>query len=307
MNYLFVVILFLFMSCSKQGPTVRIGMNEWAGYELIFAAKVKGLYKKHGLNVEILEFSSLNDVKTAYERGQVDIMCSTLIELLKSYEDTGIRSKVLMPTDFSNGPDVIIGNKLSKLSDLKGKRIGVEKGTLGMYMLARALQISNLEMKDISIVPLDQTTMIEGIQNNTIDVAITYPPISINLLKRVEDAKVLFSSKEIPYEVIDVLVIKEDFLKKSPDVPKKIKKVWDEALGMLKTHKNEMVSIMAKREKITNEELIEIMDGLVFLPSSEQKKLYGSDKKMEKTIDTTIEVLLETKDLSKKIKAEIFL
>ncbi len=309
MNKIILVFItsLLFYACSKSEPVIRIGMNQWPGYEPIYAAKIKGLYKKHGLNVEILEFGSLNDVKTAYVRGQIDIMCSTLIELIKSYDESGIASKVLMPTDFSNGPDVIIAKEVTKIKDLKGKRIGVEKGTLGMYMLARSLQKANMSFSDVEIVPLDQSSMVEGFIHGKIDASITYPPTSVNILKKVSDAKIVFSSRDIPYEVIDVLVVKSSFLNNNKNLALKINKVWSDALNLLKTNKAEMISIMAKREKISSAEFIEIMDGLVYLTKEDQKKLYEKDHKLKKALETTIRVLYESKDLSKLIDAETFL
>lgn len=309
LKFLIPLALLLIIGCgNKDTESIRIGINQWPGYEPIYAAKVKGLFKKNGLNVEILEYFSLNDVKLAYEKGQVDIMCSTLIEMIKAYDDSGISAKVLIPTDFSNGPDVIISrNNINSTEKLKGKRIGVEKGTLGIYMLFRALEKANLRLNDIEIYPVDQTNMAQAFLENKIDVAVTYPPFSVNILKQIKGSKEVFNSGDIPYEIIDVLVVKNELLNKTPKLKEKVNKVWNESLNLLKTNEKEMIEIMANREGISPKEFKEIMDGLVYLDYEKQKELYQEDNKLTKVISKTIEVLFQSKEIKTKMNASIFL
>ena len=305
--FLVIIVSALFLFFQSTPEKIRIGLNQWPGYEPVYAAKVKGLYKKAGLNVEVFEYGSLNDVKTAYERGHIDVMCSTLIEMIKTYGDAGINSKVLFATDFSNGPDVLIANDMPKSGELSGKRIGVELGTLGVYMIHRALEINNLQLSDITIVPLDQTDMLNALQTNIIDVAVTYPPISASILKTVSNSKVIFSSKDIPYEVIDVLVAKDSVLLDHPDLKKDLLGVWDEALELLVTDRETMVKIMAEREKVSPAEFEDFMIGMVYLNLEEQSKLFGPDKLLRKAIESTINILYVDGELKTKISPDLFI
>jgi NitT/TauT family transport system substrate-binding protein len=227
-----ILILFTFFSCQKEQQTIRIGLNQWPGYEPLYAAKVLGLYEKHGLDVEIVEYISLNDVKSGYEKGQIDLMCSTIIEMLKVHDDRQIQSKFLMALDFSNGTDVVLGKNINSLEEIKGKKIGVETGTLGMYILGRALQKSGIKLNEITIVPMDQTQMGHAIEDGNIDLAISYPPTSVNIMKNTDNVKVVFSSADIPNEVIDTLSGREDIIRDNPELLKKISLVWDEALDI---------------------------------------------------------------------------
>jgi len=62
----------------EQAEPLRIGFNPWPGYEFIYLAKVKGFYEANDIDVKLVELNALGDVRRAFERGQIDIMASTM-------------------------------------------------------------------------------------------------------------------------------------------------------------------------------------------------------------------------------------
>lgn len=288
--------------CRQNSPLIKIGINPWPGYEPLAAAKTLGLYKKHGLNVQIYEYTSLSDVKTAFEQGHIDIICSTIIEMLAAHDKTGKKLYPLIVSDYSNGPDVIIGKNLKNVKELKGKRIGLEIGSLGIFMLGRALQKNNLSLNDVKLIPLDQSQLEKAFKEDTIDAAVSYPPVSIKLVTKNSEIKTVFSSAEIPYEVIDIISVSEQFLKKNPSIKEKILDVWDEVLSMIKNEPNKVIPIMAKREGLSVEEFKEGMEGLVFLNKKNQILMFDKDQKLKKAIESAAKFLSELKIIKKNYK-----
>ena len=65
-------------------------------------------------------------------------------------------------------------------------------------------------------------------------------------LERESEAKVLFSSKEIPGLVPDQLVFQESVVKERADEIQKIVATWFDVVDFIKTHEDEAVAIMAK-------------------------------------------------------------
>lgn len=296
-SFLFLTIIL--SSCiGSKNKTIKIGINPWPGYELVYTAKHFELYKKHGLDVEIIEFGSLSDVKTAYQNGQIDIMCSTLIEVVTSYADAGIESSVILATDYSNGPDVII----AKEKGLKGKRIAVETGSLGVFMLGMALEKEGVSLDEVNIVPSDQSSLSELFKAKKIDGAVTYPPFSFNLKKEHSELIEVFSSADIPFKVIDVLSAKKQFLKENPEIKKKIIRVWDDVLAQYKKDPEKYIPIMAKREKLKASEFKEFLEGLIFLDSRDQEKI-----DYKNAFNVTIKTLFKAGDIKKLPPVEVFL
>ncbi len=292
----FLIISLFLNACIQTSKPIKIGINPWPGYELLVTAKYFNKYKKHNLNVEIIEYGSLSDVKTAFINGQIDIMASTLIEVVTArlYEDTPI--EVLFATDYSNGPDII----LSKTKNLKGKRVGCELDSLGVYILGRALEKEGLSLKDIELIPADQSSLLELFSKNKIDAGITYPPFSIKLKKTFKELETIFDSSDIPYQVVDVVSIRKDVLKKHPRIKQKMLAVWEEILDDFRKKPESIIPIMAKREKIPVEEFKDSLEGIVFLEAKDQKNVPF------KTIYETInKVLMEIGQIKKKAKFDI--
>ena len=55
-----------------QEAKVAIGISGWTGFAPLTLAKEAGLFKKHGLDVELIEFSSGTDLIKAIVGGQLD-------------------------------------------------------------------------------------------------------------------------------------------------------------------------------------------------------------------------------------------
>ncbi|MBI1854182.1 MAG: ABC transporter substrate-binding protein, partial [Planctomycetes bacterium] len=186
---------------------LRLGINSWPGYEVMYLAQEKGLFAAEGVNVRLVEYSSLGDTRRAFERGSVDGMLCTTVELLQARERSTRRPVAILMTDFSNGSDVILAREaVSSVADLRGKRVGVEVAALGPFLLSRALERAGLELADVSLVPMDQTDMPRAITEGRVDAVVAYPPASTETL-RGGAIRTLFTSAEIPAEVVDVVVL----------------------------------------------------------------------------------------------------
>ena len=82
-NLLFLLSLILiFPACRKENPPIRIGSTLWPGYDFLYLAKEKGFFEEEGVNVQLFDFVSLSDSRRAFERGQIDVLTGTIVEML---------------------------------------------------------------------------------------------------------------------------------------------------------------------------------------------------------------------------------
>jgi len=100
-----------------DGKPARLAINPWPGYELLYLAEQKGFFKEEGLNVVLKQFSSLEDVRNAFENGTVDGICSTLVEMIQAKANKGKLAQVALVADFSSGADEI--QALREVADVK--------------------------------------------------------------------------------------------------------------------------------------------------------------------------------------------
>ncbi len=131
-----LLIFSLFLGCTKssdKNKIVRIGISLWPPYEYLYLAHEKKIFKKLGLNIKIVEFSSISDMRKAFERGQLDIIGSTLTEFVMAHEKSTIDPRIFFIVDKSHGADVIISSlKIKNIKELKNKKVAVETGSMGV-------------------------------------------------------------------------------------------------------------------------------------------------------------------------------
>jgi NitT/TauT family transport system substrate-binding protein len=278
---------------------LRIGKNPWPTYEFFSLAQEKGFFKDAGLDVRFIEFNSLSDARRAFERGQLDVFCTTIIEVLQARAFSKRSPQIVKVIDYSLGADVILSQKNLKTAEtLRGARFGVELASLGVYVLTRGLQSLGLTLKDIHAINMDQLSMEEAFHAGKIDAMVSYPPTSVRLL-RDNTVNTIFSTAQIPGEVIDVIAVdKEIHQQRSNDI-RVLLQSFDRAVSYAQDHPEESYTIMAKQEGITSEEFAKaIKDGIVLVSAAEQKDYLGPNGKLAAIIDSSDRILRETNQIS---------
>lgn len=291
---LFFCIIFT-LSCSEQDkPSVTIAINPWPGYEFLYLAEKKHYFKKVGANVKLIQLGSLSDAQRAYINGSADGLTSTLIESIQAQILSGKPLKIVMIPDYSNGGDVIISRTaLHRITDLKGHKVGCEVSSLGIFMLQRALAKSGLTLDDVEVVNVEQSDGLQALQDAAIDAFVSYPPVSVEVLKN-QEFHVIFSSADIPKEVIDVLSISEQSLRENPGLIKKIYRAWDMALDYYKSNPEQAAAIMAKRENILPAEFRAILDEeIVVMNSHDQIQILSEKNELARSMKDVCNTLIK--------------
>lgn len=286
-------LLLLFAGCTGEPkPPLRVGINAWPGYEFLFLAQEKGFYRDDGVDVRILEFNSLSDARRAYERGQIDAFGTTVIEVLQAREFSKRSPQVVQIVDSSDGADMVITKPgITNAAGLRGKRVGVELGSLGVYILARCLEKHGLKLSDVTTISSDQMSMEKEFLEGTIDAIVTYPPTTIKLLKTPE-AHSFFTTAEIPGEVVDVIAVEEEVVRqRGADVAKLIR-AFHRAVDYSKQNPADAYKIMADREGLTPGDFAAaLQDGIRLIPPSRQAEYFGASGTLARIIETSDRVL----------------
>lgn len=296
----------LLVACSQpESLPIRIGMVNWPGYEYLYLAQEKGFFRDQGLNIRLVDMAALADSRRAFERGQIDGIACTTLEVLQIYENSRRSPKIVSVIDASEGADVVLAQPdIKHLAELRHKRIGVELGTIGVYTLARALEKAALKITDVELVSASQQSMGEMFQRRTIDAITTFPPTSVALTSA-DKAVQLFSSAEIPGEIIDVLAFDAGFLQKNSAAVTKILHAFQQALDYAAAHPDDANSIMGRHENISAEEFKAGLDsGIRLLHRRDQAAYLGSSNQLLRILKTTDQVMRETQQLKGASHAE---
>jgi len=294
-----VVALTVIVGCSAApAPTLRVGLNPWPGYEFLFLAQEKGFYRDEGVSVRLIEFNSLTDARRAYERGQLDAMGTTVIEVLQARDQSSRSPQIVQVVDYSDGADVILAQpEIKNGASLYGKRVGVELASLGVYVLARALAIHGLKLADVKTISMDQSSMEEAFQKSELDAVVTYPPASIKLL-RDDRSNTIFSTAEISGEVIDVIAVEENINTVRRDDVAKLLRAFQRAVAYTAQNPADAHAIMAAREGISADEFRSALnDGIKVLSAADQAAFFKPGGKLAGVVDASDRILRETGQL----------
>lgn len=236
----------LLPGCGQPQQPLRIGIDEWPVYRLMKLAEHKGFFHEEGADVRLLEFGSVADTRRAYEAHRIDGMGTTAVEVLLTRDQAGRNTRIVRVVDFSDGADMIVAGKgVRSMRDLRGKRIGVELGSLGIYVLARALELEGMSMEDVTPVSTSQSSIVGEMTQGAIDAAVTFPPTATHLL---QDARFhpVFTSAQIPGEVVDVIGISGFVMRERPAQTAGFLRGLDRAFDYFKAHPEEASRIMAE-------------------------------------------------------------
>lgn len=274
----------------KTEPPVRVGIHLWPGYDTLIVARDQGYLDNSG--VQLIETPSATESIRAFQNESIDGAFLTLDEVLRLAE-RGHDPIIILITDFSHGADGLIAQpNIKSLENLKGKTVGVESNALGAYVLARALSKAGLKSSDVTPVPMHIIETEKAFLDKRVDAVVTYEPH----LTRIKNAggNLLFDSTEIPDEITDVLVVRKRVIQQSPKALQRLVNSHFNVRSQLLDGTESVVSMIAEREKVSVQELNDLLAGLS-LPSQQDNQaiLSSSDTRVTRTVSKLAAVMKE--------------
>lgn len=249
---LLIVSAFLWLYNNQKPTRVVIGINTWTGYDPLILADEMDFFEKNNVQVTVQQFASTGEELKAFKEGRIEAAGLTLDEAF-SLIGAGYSGKIVLVIDFSQGGDMIIGQPdIHSISDLKAKRVGYEGTVVGEFLLQRALQFNHIKNSEVQLINIPAENWVESFNNKDVDALVCFNPVSTILMKE-EGGNLLFSSKNIPFEIIDVLLFSESFFEKNKTTVKKIVQVWFDAVDYIDRELEDAARLIAKRKGISPE------------------------------------------------------
>jgi NitT/TauT family transport system substrate-binding protein len=267
----------LLAACSRDvEKPLRVGSNQWIGYEPVYLAREMGYLE--GTDIHLIELRSATQVMGSLRMGNLEVAMLTLDEALTVMQDN-VPLSVIAIMDISNGADVMLARPGMSLETLRGKRIGVENTALGAVVLEGALAKAGLSIEDIQIVPCRADDHEAMYLKGRVDAVVTFEPVRTRLLKM--GARQIFDSSDIPNQIIDVMVVRTDIEDRHRQQLRKLIESYFRALDYLEKYPQEAIRKMAPRMKISEEELQQAYKG-VELPTLAMTRSWLDSERLKK-------------------------
>ena len=239
---------------------LRVAFNTWIGYSSFYIAEEKGIFAKHGVDVDTRIIDSLAEKNAAIIRGEIDAMGGTMDSAVISAA-SGAGGKIVHLFDRSHGADgIIVADTITRVTDLKESRIAVEEGFVGHYFLLYVLQQHNIDAGDVSILPMTTDQAGAAFVAGQVDAAVTWEPY-LSTAKQRADARLLVSTTDYPI-ILDVLYVSESALAGRRDAVTRLVVALKEANEYWISHMSESNEIVARRWQMDLEEVEAIMSGV---------------------------------------------
>lgn len=214
----------------KVAWSIYVGWMPWdyAGESGI----LKKWADKYDIEIELIRMDYVPSIE-AYVAKQVDACVMTNMECLDMPAASGIDSTAIIVGDYSNGNDAILTRNNIGIGQLKGKNISLVELSVSHYLLARCLEKNGMSERDVRIVNTSDSDI--GpifLSNNSQEVVVTWNPIVMEI-EQAPGVQKIFTSADIPGEIVDMMVARTDVLKKHPELGKALTGAWYEVMSIM--------------------------------------------------------------------------
>jgi NitT/TauT family transport system substrate-binding protein len=154
--------------------------------------------------------------------------------------------------------------------DLKGKKIGVTRGTTSDFFTEAFLSVHDIGRKQVTIVDLNPDEMAAALALGKIDAASTWNPVLAKLQRNLQNNGLTFYGEEIFTETFCV-VAGQKFVKQRPEAVKKFLRALIKAETFVKEHpeaSRRFVAEFIKADKVLLDMTWDIFDFRVLLDQS---------------------------------------
>ncbi|MBF0118284.1 MAG: ABC transporter substrate-binding protein [Desulfobacterales bacterium] len=270
------IINTIFINNIYGEPILKIGYSDWPGWIAWEIGIQKNWFKEENVEASFFWYSAYAESLDAFASGKVDAVCMTNCDALVLGAN-GKHSKGILINDFSNGNDMIIAKPgITKIIDLKNKKIGLEIGLLEHLLVLSALEKNEMKESDVIIVniPTDKTPL--ALESGKVDAIAAWQPSAGEALKNVPASKPIFTSADTKGLIYDLLFVSDESLKIHSEKWKKVVKVWFKIVDYIKNpaNKDEILKILSQRANMTPQEYDTILKGIFIMDIPANKRAY---------------------------------
>lgn len=305
----------LFVGCSGKSSESKTSTSDSSAEPIKFAVyplpspyfeyamESLELFTKNNANVELVEFAQYSDVIQALDSGSVDASIMGITEAVTPIAN-GLDLDIVLMTDYSAGMDGIVAAPgINSVKDLKGKTIATNIGTMNHMLLLTALEQAGLSESDVNITNMSEGDATAALVGGSIDAASIFDPQMSKAAKE-SGGKVIFSSKDLPGELSDVLIIKDSIVKDRADEVQGIVDAWYQVQDKYNKDSDSVVDLISPKAELTNDEFYSLLDGIDIATKDYNKEVFANNGEKMTSLVTKVANFLKDADCIESVPSE---
>ncbi len=272
-------------------PPLRVEYSMWWGDYTIIIAQERGLFEKYGVEVEPVFYESYYDGLPDLAAGQIDGSMINIGDALNVSRHTDL--KIVAVYD-DGGPNTMVASPfITRVSDLRGKRLGVPLGSPYELFVTQMLETGGLSLSDVSLFNYDPSA-VPGAMGTYIDAGFTWEPYTSQALQN--GNRILFTSGGGEMLFPDVIAFRRETVDSRPNDIRAFLKAWFEAVKFRRQNPQASRQIIANYLGVRVDS-IELESPVKLLNQSENLELYqpaldGTESELQQIAATNASFLV---------------
>lgn len=297
-------------SVASADEKIRILCPTWPGFAPVHAARDLGYFKEEGIDVDIKFEDDRANVMAAFARGDIEMDMRTVGEHQGRPRDDKTPGVIIGTIDQSLGGDGVVADAAIKsAAELKGKTVAAEINIPARLILQLELKKAGLTLKDVQVKDIATADTVAVFSDKTITAVATYEPFMSQALKSSgrDGSKVLYSSKDTPGLITDIITARQDDLAANPEKYRKFLRGVYRAVDFSRKEPRKFAEIVAPSFNLKPEDIEEIVNGSIAYTTYEDAVAYmgapGGTGKLHEIFDTVMQLNLENGAADNKLVA----
>ena len=274
---------------SMAQDTIRIGLPTKTYYPTIICetAQRQGLFAKEGIKAELTIYRSGGETFEAGAAGAADLQLNSAA-LVAGGRKKGVMTKAVAGAALGYyGWYLMVktDSKISQVSELEGKKVGITTSGSGSDLLA-LWTMQNRKMKFTSV-PLGGGGLVPNLLSGNVDAVVLYSPLSFKMMQEKQGRTLIDYGGEVEAHASGLWIATDKFIAEKPAVLQKALNAIYGAVVFLKENRAEAVKLIAEIDEIP--------------PQVAEAELDGNIAKLSTTGEMTEELLARALDLARLI------
>lgn len=212
------------------GWSIYAGWMPWPYAEQVGIVKKWG--DKYGITIRFVQVNDYIESVNQYTAGKLDGVTVANMDALTIPAAGGKDTSAIILGDYSNGNDAVLLKGADNVAAIKGRQVYLAELSVSHYLLARALEKNGLKLADVRTVNTSDADIAAAFGSPQVDAAVAWNP-QVTTMKGVPGAKAVFTSADIPGEILDLLVVDTKVLKANPNLGKALAGIWYETMALM--------------------------------------------------------------------------
>ncbi|MED1472790.1 ABC transporter substrate-binding protein [Bacillus salipaludis] len=247
-------------SNGKETATIRMAIDTAAGGSFQFrAAEKQGYFGKNGIKANLSNFAYGIDTVNAILTEQADTGLAADYALLNSLGkgDMVIISTLTRGNEVSlKDNELLVRDGIKNASDLKGKKLGVAKGTVYEYIWSKYLEAKKMNEKDITFVPYSTPDeAIVGMKKGDIDAVWSSGALK-DKFKSIKGVTALNNLESAGVSIDSYLLANRSFVEKNPKAVENALKALSEGIDYVDHNKKETAKLAFEQLKLPEQDAL---------------------------------------------------